>query len=159
MQPAPLLFCATRPSIPPVLRGRAGRAIGAAAVVAAAVLSSAPAASAQPGPISVAPARGPVGATVVITGSGLATATDVLFGSTAATFTVDSDDQITATVPNGATAGPIEVDTGGGSGESEPFFLHPNIPVILTHDPRRDTLPTMPPVTSELGRKGPTFAN
>ncbi len=142
-----------------MLRGRAGRAIGAAAVVAAAVLSSAPAASAQPGPISVAPARGPVGAAVVITGTGLATATDVLFGSTAATFTVDSDDQITATVPHGATAGPIEVDTQDGSVQSDPFFVQPNIVVILTDDQRWDTLPTMPTVTSELVGKGLTFAN
>ena len=96
---------------------------------------------------------------MVITGTGLATATDVLFGSTAATFTVDSDEQITATVPNGATPGPIEVDTGDGSVQSDPFFVQPNIVVILTDDQRWDTLQYMPTVESELVDHGLTFTN
>ena len=142
-----------------MLDSRAWRAIATAAIVAAALIGTAAAALAQPGPISIGPARGPVGATVVITGSGLANATDVLFASTPATFTVDSDEQITATVPDGATSGPIEVDTGDGSVQSDPFFVQPNIVVILTDDQRWDTLPTMPNVTSELVGKGTTFAN
>lgn len=51
-----------------------------------------------------------VGDSLVITGSGFTGATSVKFGAIPAiTFTVDSDTQITATVPAGATTAPIAV--------------------------------------------------
>lgn len=49
------------------------------------------------------------GATVTITGTGLLGATAVMFNGTAASFTVNSATQITATVPTGATTGPLTV--------------------------------------------------
>jgi hypothetical protein len=52
---------------------------------------------------------GVVGSSVVIQGSNFTGATSVLFNGTAAAFTVNSDGQITATVPVGATSGPISV--------------------------------------------------
>ncbi|MCB1266197.1 MAG: hypothetical protein KDB56_16765, partial [Mycobacterium sp.] len=66
---------------------------------------------------SLSPTSGPVGSTVVITGSFLDSPTSVSFcGSSskcasgvAAEFTADSSTQITATVPNGADTGPIQV--------------------------------------------------
>jgi uncharacterized protein (TIGR03437 family) len=58
------------------------------------------------------PSSGPVGASVMITGSGFTGATSVVFNTTdQPTFTVSSDSQITTTVPSGATTGPISVTT------------------------------------------------
>lgn len=72
---------------------------------------------------SFVPKRGQVGATVVVTGTGFTGATSVAFDGTAATFTVDSDTQITATVPAGASGGPISVTTPGGTGTSLTNFV------------------------------------
>ena len=70
------------------------------------------------------PASGPVGTTVVITGTGFTGATAVNFGSIAATsFTVDSDTQITAIVPAGFAHSPIKVTTAGGTGKSATNFV------------------------------------
>ncbi|MCG3120188.1 MAG: hypothetical protein ALAOOOJD_02813 [bacterium] len=55
------------------------------------------------------PASGNVGATVTITGNNFTGATNVAFNGTAAGFTVNSNTQITATVPAGATTGKISV--------------------------------------------------
>ncbi len=48
---------------------------------------------------SFTPGSGFVGSSVVITGSGFSGATSVRFGAAEASFAVDSDSQITATVP------------------------------------------------------------
>ncbi|WP_342242804.1 IPT/TIG domain-containing protein, partial [Ensifer sp. OTU672] len=67
---------------------------------------------------SVSPASGsPTGGTsVTITGTGLAGAATVKFGSApAASFTVNSDTQITAVAPPG-TAGPVDIVVTTGSG-------------------------------------------
>jgi hypothetical protein len=58
---------------------------------------------------SFAPGSAVVGSSVVIQGSNFTGATSVLFNGTAAAFTVNSDGQITATVPVGATSGTISV--------------------------------------------------
>ncbi len=71
---------------------------------------------------SFAPPSGPVGTSVVITGTGLTQATKVTFNLTSASFTVNSDTQITATVPTGATTGRIAVTTKGGSVSSATSF-------------------------------------
>jgi large repetitive protein len=68
------------------------------------------------------PASGPVGTTVTISGSGLTGATAVAFNGTSATYTVNSDSQVTATVPSGASSGPITVTTGGGTATSTSGF-------------------------------------
>jgi uncharacterized repeat protein (TIGR03803 family) len=72
--------------------------------------------------ISFSPPSGPVGTPVTITGSGLTQATKVTFNNTVATFTVNSDAQITATVPTGATTGKIGVITKGGKAKSSTSF-------------------------------------
>ncbi len=59
-------------------------------------------------------ASGPVGTSVAIRGTHLASATKVLFGSTAATFTVNSDTQITATAPAGSGSVDVRVVSPGG---------------------------------------------
>jgi uncharacterized repeat protein (TIGR03803 family) len=68
------------------------------------------------------PSSGPVGTSVTITGTGLSQATKVAFNKISATFTVNSDTQITATVPTGATTGKIVVTTKGGSATSSTNF-------------------------------------
>jgi hypothetical protein len=73
--------------------------------------------------VSFSPSNGPVGTVVVIAGSALTGATAVTFGGVAATFTVDSDNQITAIVPAGAVTGKIKVTTGGGSVTSTAFTV------------------------------------
>jgi hypothetical protein len=68
------------------------------------------------------PGSGPVGTKVSITGSQLSAATAVTFNGTPATFTIDSDTQLTATVPPGATTGSIAVTNPGGTTLSATSF-------------------------------------
>jgi len=68
------------------------------------------------------PTSGPVGTQVVITGTSFSQATAVTFKGGKATFTVNSDTQITATVPTGAKTGPISVTTKGGKVTSKSKF-------------------------------------
>jgi hypothetical protein len=77
------------------------------------------AASSCPTITSFTPTTGPVGTSVVITGTNFTGATAVRFnGVTATTFAVNSATQITATVPTTATTGPIRVTTASGTGSS-----------------------------------------
>ena len=71
---------------------------------------------------SFTPASGGVTATVTITGTAFTGASLVSFNNTTANFTVNSDTQITATVPSSATSGPIGVTTGGGTATSNSSF-------------------------------------
>jgi len=78
-----------------------------------------------PGPSisSFSPTSGAAGSTVVtINGANLGTATAVTFGVLAATFSVVSDTTLHATVPNGATTGPIAVTTPAGTAMSASSF-------------------------------------
>ncbi|OYT70256.1 MAG: hypothetical protein CFK52_11695, partial [Chloracidobacterium sp. CP2_5A] len=61
--------------------------------------------------MSFSPTSGPVGATVTIFGAGFVEVSAVRFNNVNATFAVISPTQITATVPPGATTGPIAVTT------------------------------------------------
>ncbi|NXY93062.1 IPT/TIG domain-containing protein [Streptomyces sp. BR123] len=73
---------------------------------------------------SAGPAQGPTagGAVVTLTGSNLLNATTVRFGSTdAASFTVVSATQITATAPPGTGSSPITVITSGGTSNPVAF--------------------------------------
>jgi uncharacterized repeat protein (TIGR03803 family) len=75
-----------------------------------------------PGILSFTPTSGSVGTSVTITGTSFTGARRVTFGRARATFTVDSDTQITATVPTGATTGKIQVTTPGGTAISATSF-------------------------------------
>src|SRR6266545_4240468 len=84
---------------------------------------------------SFSPASGPVGTTVTINGTNFRgtgfTTTSVTFNNVAAmTFTVNSPTRITATVPTGATTGPIKVTTPGGTATSTTNFT---VGPVLTH--------------------------
>ena len=72
---------------------------------------------------SFSPTSGPVGTPVVITGTGLLQTTKVTFNRVAATtFTINSDTQVTADVPTGATTGKIAITTRGGTATSTQIF-------------------------------------
>jgi uncharacterized repeat protein (TIGR03803 family) len=73
--------------------------------------------------LSFSPPSGPVGTVVTITGISLTQANGVGFGDDiGARFTVNSDTQVTATVPNGAKTGPVGIRTLGGIGISPTIF-------------------------------------
>ena len=71
-----------------------------------------------PSVLRYSPTSGPVGATVTVTGSNMTSISSVTFNGIAASFTSGSSTQIIATVPAGATSGPIVVSnpSGGGAG-------------------------------------------
>ena len=91
------------------------------------LLGMPPAFAAAPTITSFSPTCGPVGTQVIITGTGFqdapSPASAVTFNGTAATtFTVNSNTQITATVPAGATSGPIAVTDSEGTATSTTSF-------------------------------------
>ncbi len=72
---------------------------------------------------SFTPPNGPVGTVVTITGVSLTQATAVTFGGVKATsFTVNSDTQVTVTVPAAAKTGKIGITTPGGTATSATSF-------------------------------------
>ena len=75
-----------------------------------------------PAIISFAPTSGVVGTSVILTGTSFTGATSVKFGTKVATFTVNSDTQITTTVPTGAVTGKISATTPGGVATSSTNF-------------------------------------
>ncbi len=73
--------------------------------------------------IRFSPPSGAAGTPVTITGVSLTQTTKVAFGGVAATaFTVNSDTQVTATVPIGAVTGKIVITTPGGTAPSTTNF-------------------------------------
>ncbi|MFZ0733891.1 MAG: choice-of-anchor tandem repeat GloVer-containing protein [Candidatus Sulfotelmatobacter sp.] len=73
--------------------------------------------------LSFSPSSGAVGSSVTITGVSLTKTTKVTFGGVVAkTYTVNSDTQITATVPSGAKTGKIQITTTGGTAVSTTNF-------------------------------------
>ena len=76
----------------------------------------------------VRPALGTIGAGVTIAGSGFAGVTGVSFGAATSEFSVRSSSEITATVPAGASTGPVAVTGPGGTASSpDPFTVTPGI--------------------------------
>lgn len=78
---------------------------------------------------SFTPTFGPAGTKVTIDGTKFTDATTVMIGSKAATFSVDSDSKITATVQSGAKSGPITVTTPNGTATSSTDFTVGSAPV------------------------------
>jgi hypothetical protein len=111
-------------------RRRSARSLIAPMLVALAVsLVGMPAAlAAAPTIASFSPTCGQVGTQVIITGTGYQDAPSAVSavtfnGIAATTFTVNSDTQITVTVPTGATSGPIAVTDSEGTATSTGTFL------------------------------------
>ena len=73
------------------------------------------------------------GASVVITGTNFTGATAVNFnGLSATSYSINSSIQITATLPAGATTGPISVTTSSGTGTSSSNFTVNPLPTAVT---------------------------
>jgi uncharacterized repeat protein (TIGR03803 family) len=65
--------------------------------------------------VETVPTSGSAGTIVIILGNKLTGATSVTFNGTSASFTVASSSEITASVPGGATTGPVQVTTPSGT--------------------------------------------
>ncbi|HOX55598.1 MAG TPA: DNA/RNA non-specific endonuclease [Candidatus Paceibacterota bacterium] len=92
----------------------------------------------EPGIAGFAPTSGNVGISVTITGTNLNFTTNVTFGGTSASFTINSSSNLTATVPAGASSGPIIAATLGGTAASPGSFIvgtngQPDLAIALTH--------------------------
>jgi endonuclease G len=79
-----------------------------------------------PGITNVSPTSGSMGSSVVIKGTNFTGASVVWFNGTNAAFTLNSSSQITATVPTGATTGPVSVIAPGGLATSAANFTVAN---------------------------------
>ncbi len=84
---------------------------------------------------SLTPNSGPVGTSVDIGGHYFSGATSVKFNGTVAAFTVDSDSEMHATVPSGATTGPVSVTTPNGTTWNLSFAVTPSPPTISSLTP------------------------
>ena len=89
---------------------------------------------------SLSPTSGPVGTSVTITGTNLTGAASVSFNGAAATFTVNSATQITATVPAGASSGNVTVATPGGTSNGLPFAVAAPAPALSSLSPTSGTV-------------------
>lgn len=125
----------------PVRRGAARfSAVLVIAALAVTIPTVETAFAAAPTVSSFNPTSGPIGTSVQISGTGFndsSVATAVTFNGTTATFTVDSNVQITATVPAGATDGPIAVtDSEGTATSASSFDVTPSpVPTITSFNP------------------------
>lgn len=78
----------------------------------------------QPTITSITPTSGPVGTVVSMKGTNLTGITGVTFnGKAAVSFNAVSATQLTATVPSGATTGPVGVVAGGGNATAGTFTV------------------------------------
>lgn len=78
--------------------------------------------SATPTVASFTPASGAAGTLVTVAGTNLSGATSVRFNGVPAAFTPGSSTRLTATVPSGASTGPISVTTAAGTATSAGSF-------------------------------------
>jgi hypothetical protein len=95
----------------------------------------------------ISPTSGAAGVTVTISGSNFTGASSVAFNGTSAGYTVVSDTQISATVPTGASSGPITVTTPGGSATSSVSFTVINPPTITGFNPTSGPVGTTVTIT------------
>jgi len=93
---------------------------------------------------SFTPSSGAVGTLVTLTGLNLSGTTDVKFNGTSAAFTPISATQVKATVPAGATTGPIAVTNALGTGTTAvKFTVLSSLPRIVTFSPTSGTTGTV----------------
>ncbi|HYM82211.1 MAG TPA: FlgD immunoglobulin-like domain containing protein, partial [Candidatus Limnocylindria bacterium] len=76
-----------------------------------------------PAIVSFTPPNGPIGTEITVRGTGFTAASAVRVNGTVATFTVDSDTLLRATVLAGTTSGPISVENPAGSDTSATSFI------------------------------------
>jgi hypothetical protein len=90
---------------------------------------------------ALSPSSASPGQLVTLTGTGFTGATEVLFDTTPADFTVQSATRLTATVPQGVTAGLVSVHTSAGIGTSPLAFT----PTVLAATPASPDHPALWP--------------
>jgi hypothetical protein len=93
-----------------------------------------------------APTSAPVGTSVLINGTNFSGASAVTFNGTSASFSVTSATAIQATVPAGATSGPIGVTTPSGTANSAGDFT-----VTATPPPTPPTITDFAPGSAPVG--------
>jgi len=93
------------------------------------------------------PPNGPVGTTVTIHGANFIGATEVEFNGTSGEFVVDNDNQITVTVPGGATTGRINVTNSTGTAVSGSDFTVTNAPLVSSFNPNSGPIGTEVTIT------------
>ena len=105
--------------------------------------------SAGPTITSFNPTFGPVGTSVTITGTHFTGVTQVKFAGVLASFSFNSDTQVTATVPAGATTGKITLMTPAGSASSPTAFsvVTPTAPHITGFNPNSGSVGTAVTIT------------
>jgi hypothetical protein len=100
------------------------------------------------------PATAPVGTSINIEGTKFNNATAVQFaGVNAAGFTVNTSTQIVATVPPGASTGPISVTTPTGTAISAVSFTVSNTPAITAFTPASGNVGATVTITGESTRR------
>ncbi|MDQ6799760.1 MAG: hypothetical protein M3041_02880, partial [Acidobacteriota bacterium] len=98
------------------------------------------------------PTSGPVGTSISINGTSFIGTSSVKFNGVAATtFTVQSDTQIAANVPAGATTGTVTVTTSLGTGTGPTFTVNTSPPTITSY------YPTSGPVGTSISINGANF--
>ena len=96
---------------------------------------------------SFSPAEGKTGSQVTLSGLHLSTATAVLFNGTPAVFSAYSAWTLLVTVPAGATTGPIQVVTPGGTATRTQPFVVVYPPVLTGFSPASGTANTTVTIT------------
>jgi uncharacterized repeat protein (TIGR01451 family) len=91
-----------------------------------------------PGITSFSPSSSPEGDSITITGARLDTVTNVTLNGTVASYTITATNQITVTVPTGATSGSISAEGLGGTATSSSSFTvesggSPDLTLAKTH--------------------------
>jgi hypothetical protein len=126
--------------------GSARRGAVIAATIAVIMAVAIPAWGATPTITSFSPTSGVVGTSVTISGTNFVGTTAVSFDGTSAVFDVDSATTITATVPSGATTGPIGV-TADGTATSVSDFTVLVPPTISSFSPASGPVGTVVSIT------------
>ena len=90
---------------------------------------------------SISPTTGPVGQVVTVTGTNLATVSQIAFNGAVTTANAGgSNTSFTVNVPTGATTGTLTVTTNGGSATSSQIFTVVPAPAISSFSPVRNAL-------------------
>lgn len=139
----------------------ATKVVGVAAAVVAVLGTTAGVADAGTGSVDrLSPTYGPIGTVVDITGSGLSTASDVMFNtSDAGSPSVIDDTHIQAVVPSGATTGSVQVTTADGTVVGPTFTVQVPTTAAISISRSDVVFPKPAQVTATLTAAGMPVAN